>query len=46
MTVKITDEMSNTFVFHCEDASEVQKVVSEWLESVDETPLYEITIQF
>ena len=46
MTVKITDELGNTFVYECETSAEAQKVVSEWLDSVDETPLYEITLTF
>ena len=46
-TVRITDEFYTVFSLTCESASEVSKVVSEWLSASEsgETPIYEIVIE-
>ena len=45
MKVKITDEFNTVWVYESESVSEIEKIVSEWLESKDETPIYEILIE-
>ena len=45
MKVRITDEFNTVWTVEAETVSEVMKVVSEWLNSLDETPIYEILIE-
>ena len=45
MKVYITDEFHTVWEFETESNTEVLEVVRDWLESKEETPIYEITIQ-
>ena len=45
MVVRITDEFNTVWEYHSEDNTEVAKIVYDWLETRDETPIYEITIE-
>ena len=45
MKVKITDEFNTVWEYESESVDEVQKIVSDWLKSLDETPIYEILIE-
>ena len=45
MVVRITDEFNTVWSFQTESADEVMRIVSEWLQSRDETPIYEILIE-
>lgn len=44
MTVLITDEFHTTWSVVVETTEEAIAVVQRWMESRDETPIYEITI--
>lgn len=44
-TVSITDEFNHVWTFHRELSEEVIELVSAWLKTHDETPIYEISIQ-
>lgn len=44
MTVLITDEFHTTWSVAVETTEEAMAVVQQWMESRDETPIYEITI--
>ena len=45
MVVRITDEFNTVWEYQSEDNTEVAKIVYDWLETKDETPIYEITIE-
>ena len=45
MVVRITDEFNTVWTYQSEDNTEVAKIVYDWLETRDETPIYEITIE-
>jgi len=44
MTILITDEFHTTWTVTAETTEEALSVVQQWMESRDETPIYEITI--
>ena len=44
MTVLITDEFHTTWSVAVETTEEAMAVVQQWMESREETPIYEITI--
>jgi hypothetical protein len=44
MTVLITDEFHTTWSVVVETTEEAMDVVRQWMETRDETPIYEITI--
>jgi len=44
MKVLITDEFHTTWSVAVETTEEAMAVVQQWMESRDETPIYEITI--
>lgn len=43
--VTITDEFHHDFVFETDDHKEVIHIVSSWLSTKDETPIYNINIE-
>lgn len=45
MVVRITDEFNTVWSFQTDDAAEVARIVQEWLQNRDETPIYDITIE-
>lgn len=45
MIVRITDEFNTVWTFNRDSVSEILEIVKEWLEGVDETPIYEILIE-
>ena len=45
MVVRITDEFNTVWTYESDDAAEIARIVREWLESREETPIYDITIE-
>jgi hypothetical protein len=45
MVVRITDELGTVWTYQSEDNEEVAKIVYDWLDTRDETPIYEIKIE-
>lgn len=45
MVVRITDEFNTVWTYQSDDAAEIARIVQEWLESREETPIYDITIE-
>ena len=45
MVVRITDEFNTVWNFESESKEEVVKIVKDWLDSSEETPIYEIVIE-
>ena len=43
--VRITDEFESTYSFETDSKKESLKIVKEWIDNSDETPIYEITIE-
>lgn len=45
MRVRITDEFNTTWDVECETTEGVLSIVKQWLDSRDQTPIYEILIE-